>query len=87
MQLENENGPEYKAVVELLGLIRDGVIAHCSDSRESGVVFNRLLERKLVEYVLMQNWFDVQMLLLQELPETMDSAALMKLFLAKQDHS
>jgi precorrin-2 dehydrogenase/sirohydrochlorin ferrochelatase len=87
MQLEKEIGPEYKAVVELLGLIRDGVIAHCSDSRVSGDIFSRLLEGKLVDYVLLQNWFDVQMLLLQELPETMDSAALMKLFLAKQDHS
>lgn len=86
-QLENEIGPEYTAVVELMGLIRDSVIEHSSDPQVSGDVFRSLIDGDLVDAVLEENWFDVQMLLLQELPEAMDSVALMKVFLARQDQS
>lgn len=86
-QLEGEIGPEYKGVVELLGMIRESVMRLCKDPIESGAIFQSLLENNLVEQVLEENWFDVQMLLLQKLPEELDSAGLLKTFLARQDHS
>ncbi len=86
-QLEKEIGPEYTAVVDLMGLIREGVITHSRDPQVSGDIFRRLIEGYLVDSVLEQNWFDVQMLLLQELPEAVDSVALMKVFLENQDQS
>jgi len=86
-QLENEIVPEYQGVVELMGMIREGVISLNDDQAVSGEIFRSLLEGDLVEYVLEENWFDLQMLLLQKLPEELDSAALMKTFLQSQDHS
>ncbi|BHH82150.1 precorrin-2 dehydrogenase/sirohydrochlorin ferrochelatase family protein [Desulforhopalus sp. 52FAK] len=86
-QLEKEISPGYTAVVGLMGLIRESVIAHSSDPQVSGDIFRRLIDGDLVDAVLEENWFDVQMLLLQELPETVDSVALMKVFLASQDQS
>jgi len=87
IQLENEIGPEYAAVVELMRLVREGVIKHSGDSLVSGDIFRRLIEGDLVDSVLEKNWFDVQMLLLQELPEAVDSVALMKVFIESQDQS
>lgn len=86
LQLEQEIGPEYEAVVDLMSLVREGVINECYDHQHSGDIFRRLIEGDLLQSVLEKNWFDVQMLLLQELPETMDSAGLMKTFLAGQEH-
>jgi len=86
-QLEKEIGPGYTAVVELMGLVREDVIKHSSDSQVNGDIFRRLIESDLVNSVLEKNWFDVQMLLLQELPEAVDSVALMKVFLDSQDQS
>ena len=80
-QLEEEIVPEYKAVVELMGLIRESVIAHSGDHMVSGKIFSNLLEGNLVSCVLNENWFDLQMLLLQVLPKELDSVALMKTFL------
>lgn len=85
LKLEGVIGPEYEPVVELMGLVREGVIHHSGDSQESGDIFRRLIEGNLLQAVLEKNWFDVQMLLLQELPAEMDSAALLKTFLEKQD--
>ena len=86
-QLEDEIVPEYKGVVELMGMIREGVIRLSDEQAVSGAIFRSLLEGNLVEYVLEENWFDLQMLLLQKLPEELDSAALMKTFLERLDHS
>lgn len=87
IQLEDQIVPEYQGVVELMGMIREGVISRSDDQSVSGAIFRSLLEGNLVEYVLQENWFDLQMLLLQKLPEELDSAALMKTFLERQDHS
>ena len=86
-QLEDEIVPEYQGVVELMAIIREGVISLSDDQSVSSGIFRSLLEGNLVEYVLEENWFDLQMLLLQKLPEELDSAALMKTFLERQDHS
>lgn len=86
-QLEVEIVPKYQGVVELLAIIRERVIS-CSDHQmDNGAIFRSLLEGNLVEYVLEENWFDLQMLLLQKLPEELDSAALMKTFFERQDHN
>lgn len=86
-QLEDEIVPGYQDVVELMGTIRESVIALGGPQNESGAIFRRLLEGNLVEYVLEENWFDLQMLLIQKLPETIDSAALMKTFFERQGNS
>ena len=86
-QLEDEIVPEYQGVVELMAIIREGVISLSNDQSVSGGIFRSLLEGNLVEYVLEENWFDLQMLLLQKLPEELDSVILMKTFLERQDHS
>ncbi|MFT5729076.1 MAG: precorrin-2 dehydrogenase/sirohydrochlorin ferrochelatase [Desulforhopalus sp.] len=86
-QLEDEIVPEYQGVVELMAIIREGVISISKDQSVSGGIFRSLLEGNLVEYVLEENWFDLQMLLLQKLPEELDSVILMKTFLERQDHS
>jgi len=86
-QLEDEIVPEYQRVVELMAIIREGVISLSNDQSVSGGIFRSLLEGNLVEYVLEENWFDLQMLLLQKLPEELDSVILMKTFLERQDHS
>lgn len=85
-QLEDEIVPEYQGVVELMAIIREGVISLSKDQSVSGGIFRSLLEGNLVEYVLEENWFDLQMLLLQKLPEELDSVILMKTFLERQDH-
>lgn len=87
LQLEGEIVPEYQAVVELMDLVRQSVMAHNGEQQGNADIFRRLLDGRLVTYALEQNWFDLQMLLLQELPEEVDSAALMKTFLEKQDHT
>ncbi len=84
-QLEDVIVPEYQKVAELMGIIRELVIALGGPQQESRAIFRSLLEGNLVEYVLEENWFDLQMLLLQKLPEELDSAALMKIFFEKQD--
>jgi precorrin-2 dehydrogenase len=84
-QLEDVIVPKYQDVAELMGIIRDLVIALGGPQHESRAIFRSLLEGNLVEYVLEENWFDLQMLLLQKLPEELDSAALMKTFFERQD--
>ncbi|MFT5697617.1 MAG: precorrin-2 dehydrogenase/sirohydrochlorin ferrochelatase [Desulforhopalus sp.] len=86
-QLEDKIVPEYRAVVVLMGLVRERVIAINDNQQVNHDIFRRLLEGDLVTYVLEENWFDLQMLLLQELPAEIDSAILMKTFLERQDHS
>lgn len=85
-RLEDEIVPEYQAVVELLGLVRESVIVHDGEQQVHAEIFRRLLEGELAAHVIQQNWFELQMLLLQELPESIDSAALMKKFLERQDY-
>lgn len=86
-QLEEEIVPGYQNVVELMGIIRESVIALSVPQNESGEIFRSLFEGNLVEYVLEENWFDLQMLLIQKLPEKLDSVALLKTFFERQGHS
>ena len=86
-QLEQTIEPGYQWVVELMGLIRERVIAHSGNHEVSGDIFRRLFEGNLIGLVLEENWFDLQMLLLHELPEELDSAGLMRIFLERHEQN
>lgn len=82
-KLETELVPEYGIVVELLSLIREKVVGPDDNSVLNGELFRRLLQQGIVELVLEAQWFDLQMMLLRELPESADAVELMKKILAK----
>jgi len=84
-QLEVELVPGYEMVVELLGLIRDKVVGPGENSTANGELFRRLLEQGIVELTLEANWFGLQMMLLRELPPSVDGVVLMKNFLEQYD--
>ncbi|MFW2366060.1 MAG: precorrin-2 dehydrogenase/sirohydrochlorin ferrochelatase family protein [Desulforhopalus sp.] len=84
-QLEESLDPGYGAVVELLGLIRDEIVTRDDNFDAHGRLFRRLLEKDLVELTLKEQWFDLQVLLLQELPKDVDAVTIMKKLLENQD--
>jgi precorrin-2 dehydrogenase/sirohydrochlorin ferrochelatase len=84
-RLEREISPQFGAVVELMARIGERLVDDGDDSAANGEVFRRLLQQGMVELVLTNNWFDVQMLLLRELPESVDAVDLMRLFLEQHD--
>lgn len=86
-QLERDIEPEYADVVELLSRIREEVIRLDDDFISHRNLFKKLLQEGIVDLVLQAQWFDLQMMLLQELPEAVDSVSLMKKFLLKYDNS
>lgn len=86
-RLEVDIGPEYAAVVDLLSLIREQVVSRHEDSAAHAELFRRLLQLGVVDLLLAANWFDLQMLLLRELPEEIDAVALMRQFLEKHDRT
>jgi precorrin-2 dehydrogenase/sirohydrochlorin ferrochelatase len=79
--------PGYEGVIELLGAIREEVLANSEDQAANGELFRTLLQEGLVDLVLESNWFDLQMFLLEKLPECADSVAILKEFLEKHDQS
>lgn len=81
LKLEKEIGPEYESVVGLLSLVREAIVGRDKDSVTHGEIFRNLLQENIVELIHDSNWFDVQMLLLDELPADVDSADLMRRFL------
>lgn len=83
--LEDVVIPEYELVVALLSLVREEVVGPDSDSRANNALFHTLLEQGIVQLILQGNWFELQMMLLRELPESVDSVCLMKNFLKKYD--
>jgi precorrin-2 dehydrogenase/sirohydrochlorin ferrochelatase len=86
-RLEMDLVPEYELVVELLSLIREKIVSLSDDSVSNGMLFSRLLQLGIVELILESNWFDLQMMLLRELPESADAVTLLKNFLEKYDKS
>ncbi len=86
-QLENELDPEYEIVVDLFTLLREKVVGPEGDSAANGELFGRLLQRGIVEMILEANWFELQMMLLRELPESAEPVTLMKKILEKHDKS
>jgi precorrin-2 dehydrogenase/sirohydrochlorin ferrochelatase len=86
-QLELEVVPEYEIVAELLSLIREKIVSQDGDSITNGELFRRLLQLGITELTLNANWFELQMMLLQELPESVDAVAIMKKILEKYDKS
>jgi precorrin-2 dehydrogenase/sirohydrochlorin ferrochelatase len=84
-QLEDEIGPEYEAVVDLLALIRERLLGGQDEAALHTELFRRLLQLGIVDLLLQANWFELQMLLLRELPEEIDAVALVRQFLEKHD--
>jgi len=85
--LEQEIGLEYESVVGFLALVRDAVVSRDNDSTVHKELFQNLLKVDIVKLIRDKNWFDLQMMLLQELPEEVDSVALLKDFLEVYDNS
>jgi precorrin-2 dehydrogenase/sirohydrochlorin ferrochelatase len=86
-QLEREVVPEYEIVVELLSLIREKIVSQESDSFANAELFRRLLQLGIIELTLDANWFELQMMLLRELPESADAVMIVKTILEKHDKS
>jgi precorrin-2 dehydrogenase / sirohydrochlorin ferrochelatase len=84
-QLEEEIGQEYEAVVDLLALIRERLLGGRDETAVHAELFRRLLHLGVVDLLLQANWFELQMLLLRELPEEIDAVALVRQFLEKHD--
>ncbi len=80
-QLETIVGEEYEAVVYLLSLVRQEVVALDGDTASHSQLFHRLLDLPLVQLIKEKNWFDLQMLLLDELPEEIDGVTIMRQFI------
>ncbi len=83
--LEQEIGPDYEAVVGFLAIVRDAVVSRDNDSITHRELFQNLLNLDIVKLISDGNWFDLQMLLLQELPGDVDSIALIRRFLDTYD--
>lgn len=83
--LEQEIGPEYEAVVGFLAMVRDTVVGRDNDSVAHRELFQNLLNLDIVKLIRDANWFDLQMVLLQELPEDVDSVVLIRRFLDTYD--
>jgi len=83
--LEQEIGPEYEAVVGFLAMVRDTVVSRDNDSAAHRELFQRLLNLDIVKLIRDADWFDLQMVLLQELPGDVDSVALIRRFLDTYD--
>ncbi len=81
--LEMEFVPEYAVVVELMSLIREKIVGLDTDSEVNGELFRRLLQLGIVDLVLTANWFELQMMLLRELPEEADAVELLKKIVGK----
>ncbi len=86
-QLENELVPEYEIVVDFFTMLREKVVGPVGDSVANAELFSRLLRLGIVEMILQANWFELQMMLLRELPESAEPVTLMKDILEKHDKS
>lgn len=86
-KLEETLDPAYEAVVDLMGMIRDEIVVRDDNFDAHGRLFRRLLEQNLVELTLKAQWFDLQVMLLQELPKDVDAVLLMRKFLENHDRS
>jgi precorrin-2 dehydrogenase/sirohydrochlorin ferrochelatase len=84
-RLELDFGSEYEVVVDLLAMIREDVVSSEVDSSTRQKLFHNLLKVDLLGLVRESNWFDLQMVLLQELPGNIDAVALIKRFLDEHD--
>ncbi|MBW1635023.1 MAG: bifunctional precorrin-2 dehydrogenase/sirohydrochlorin ferrochelatase [Deltaproteobacteria bacterium] len=84
-KLELELGPEYEAVVDFLAMVREAVTNKVADPSDRRELFYNLLKNDLAGLVREGNWFDLQMMLLQELPPDIDTPLLIKNFLEAYD--
>lgn len=86
--LERKFGHEYGEVIDLLLVIRNAVVGKDPVGESSAthkVLFDRLFAMDIVGLVLQKNWFDLQMMLLRELPGEIDATEVIKQFMARYD--
>jgi len=84
-KLEVEFGHEYEAVVDFLAMVREVVLNTVTDPVERRKLFDNLQKIDIVGLIRDGNWFELQMLLLQELPAEIDTPQLIKRFLDVYD--
>lgn len=84
-QLEGIFPESYAVAVELLALIREEVVGTNEDTATHTALFRRLLEQGFIDTVVRGDWFEIQMLLLRELPPEIDGVDILKRFLAAHD--
>jgi precorrin-2 dehydrogenase / sirohydrochlorin ferrochelatase len=82
---ENDIGPEYETVVDFLALLREKLFEQHDDGQMHAELFHRLLDQGLIKYLSESDWFEVQMLLLRELPVSVDAVALLRQYLERHD--
>jgi len=80
-KLELELGPEYEAVVDFLAMVREVVVSNVADPSDRKELFYNLQKIDIAGLIRDGNWFDLQMMLLQELPAEIDTPLLIKRFL------
>jgi precorrin-2 dehydrogenase / sirohydrochlorin ferrochelatase len=80
-QLEEEIGPEYEAAVDLLTLLRERLLGGGDSADDHKELFHYLLRLGIIDLLRKGDWFELQMLLLRELPEDIDAVALVRQFL------
>ncbi len=86
-KLEEEIGPEYAGVVDLLALIRERLFERQGEPAQHSELFRSLLQEGIVDVMLQANWFELQMFLLRQLPADIDAVALVRQFMEKHDTS
>lgn len=84
-QLEEEIGPEYEAAVDLLFLLRERLLGGQDLAAGHRELFHHLLRLGIIDVLRTRDWFELQMLLLRELPEDIDAVALVRQFLEKHE--
>jgi len=83
--LEEEIGQEYEAIVDFLAMVREAVVSRDRDYSSHKELFQNLLRLDIEGLIRDSKWFELQMVLLQELPGEIDSVTLMKRFLHEHD--
>ena len=59
-ELEKRFGPEYKVIVEVLGIIRPYILATGKAQADNEIIFNRLVHADMPEWIRKQEWDKVE---------------------------
>lgn len=79
MELEKYFGPEYKILVDMLGILRRQVLAAGQAQAENEAIFNRLLHEKLPVWIREGKWEEVENHVRSVLGDTFDVTVLHEL--------
>lgn len=79
LELEKRFGPEYKVLVELLGLLRPAVMTAGRPQPENEALFNRLLHDDMPVWIKNRTWGKIETHLLETLGELLPPTLLAQL--------